>query len=73
MVIKVLVDIVKMLGFIIDFLVGVFKDLGIAIDAIKEAFSYIPQVLSWLPPAVYTVVIALMVIVVLYKILGREG
>lgn len=58
---------------IFDFVVGFVNDI---IDVIKycgEAFAKIPDYFSWLPVEILGIILALFAIVVIYKVLGREG
>lgn len=73
MIIKVLYDIGKMISFIIDLIVDFVSDIIQVIKIVFDAFSYLPEFLSWLPGTVLTIVSALFTVVLLYKILGREG
>ena len=58
---------------LIDFVVGTVKDLVYVVKLCNEFVMKIPLYFSWLPTAVISVIISIFAIVVIYKILGREG
>lgn len=55
--------------FIQDFTSDTFE----MIKLVGDTVSKIPSYLSWLPPQIITPLIVLFGVVVIYKILGREG
>lgn len=67
------------LGFIdlvtslIDFVVGFIQDIVYVVQLTASFVVKIPQLLSWLPSSIVTLFVILFAIVVIYKILGREG
>lgn len=73
MIIKVLFDIYQLISMLINFLVDLVQDLITVIQSVIQAFEYAPNFLSWLPLPVIGIVTGLFVIVLLYKVLGREG
>ena len=58
---------------VIDFVIGFFQDLVYLIQLTGRFLAQIPNYFSWLPSVVTTMLIVLFSIVVVYKILGREG
>lgn len=73
-------DIINMLeGFIdgvlglIDFVVTMIEDLVYVISLTGEFVANIPDYFSWLPSVHVTMLISIFGIVVIYKVLGREG
>lgn len=58
---------------VIDFVIGFFQDLVYLIQLTGRFLAQIPNYFSWLPSVVVTMLIVLFSIVVVYKILGREG
>lgn len=58
---------------VIDFVIGLFEDLIYMIKLLGQVVLNIPAYFSWLPAEVIALVILLISIVVIYKILGREG
>lgn len=55
--------------FVIDFLTDTFEMIKLVGDSVAK----IPTYISWLPPELLAVVIAIFGVIVIYKILGREG
>lgn len=65
---------------ILDLLVGFFSavggllsDIAMLIVKVGKAVTYVPMLLSWLPDAVVPILIGTFGVVVVYKVLGREG
>lgn len=56
-----------------QFLVDFFKDLGELITLVGETVLKLPDYLSFLPEELLVPLLAVFTVVVLYKILGREG
>ena len=57
----------------IDFLFGIIEDLVYMVKLLGEFILQIPAFLSWLPASIVTIFITIFSIVVIYKIIGREG
>lgn len=55
--------------FVKDFTRDTFEMIELVGDTVKQ----IPDLLSWLPAAIITPLVVLFGVVVIYKILGREG
>lgn len=74
---QVIIDFFKGIGDVIssciDFLIGFISDIVYMIDLTAKFVAEIPNYLSWLPSGVLAVVISIFAIVVIYKVLGREG
>lgn len=58
---------------VIDFVISFFSDLIYVIQLLGKVVLSIPSYFSWLPGGVSSLFITLFAIVVIYKILGREG
>lgn len=56
-----------------DFVISFFADLVYVIQLLGKVVLSIPGYFSWLPGSVSALLITLFAIVVIYKILGREG
>lgn len=56
-----------------DFVISFFSDLVYVIQLLGKVVLSIPGYFSWLPGSVSTLLVTLFAIVVIYKILGREG
>lgn len=58
---------------VFDFVVGFVEDIIYVVKITAEAVASIPNYLTFLPGSVGALIITIMAIVVIYKILGREG
>ena len=58
---------------VFDFVIGFFQDLLYIIELTGSTLAKVPDYFSWLPSEVVSLIIVLISIVVIYKILGREG
>lgn len=56
-----------------DFVFGVVSDLVYLVGLTGKFLAQIPAYFSWLPSQLVTLLVTIFAIVVLYKILGREG
>lgn len=56
----------------IAFLLGLIEDVAYLVQLTAEFVTKIPDYLSWLPAPVLAIVVSIFVVVVIYKILGRE-
>ena len=57
----------------IDFVVGFFQDIVYIIQLTGKVLSQIPSYFSWLPSELLAIILTIFAVVVIYKILGREG
>jgi len=58
---------------LIDFVVGIVEDLVYVVKLTGTFLAQIPNYFSWLPSAYVTLIVTIFGIVVVYKVLGREG
>lgn len=58
---------------VIQFVINLFKDLVYMIELLVTVVLNIPNYFSWLPSELITLFIVIISVVVMYKILGREG
>lgn len=65
-----LVDIV---GSLVDFVIGLISDLVYLVQITAKAVASIPSYFSWVPPQALALLLSIFAVVVLYKLLGREG
>lgn len=56
-----------------DFIIGFFQDLIYIIQLTGKFLLQIPAYFSWMPVEVVSLLVVLFGIVVIYKIMGREG
>lgn len=58
---------------LIDFLLGMVADLVFMIKSIGVTLANIPKYFAWLPDEMLAMLIAIITVVAIYKIMGREG
>lgn len=58
---------------LVDFVVGLFEDLIYVVVLCGSFVLKIPSLFSWLPAEAVALIVTIFAIVVIYKILGREG
>lgn len=72
-----LLDVLKYIGnllvSVVDFVIGLFEDLIYMIQLLGKFIIELPMYFSWLPPELVSMLLLIFGIVVVYKILGREG
>lgn len=73
-------DIIDMLeGFVdavlsvFDFVASIIEDTLYVIKLTGDFLLHIPSYFAWLPPSYLAIIVAIFGIVVVYKVLGREG
>lgn len=65
--------IVDAIGSAIDFLISFVGDIVYVIKLTGQFVTRIPDYFAWLPAPVLTIIVSIFAVVVIYKILGREG
>lgn len=74
---QAIVDFLKGIGTaitsIFDFIISFFQDLVYAIQLCGKVLLNLPSYLGWIPSSFLSIIMVLFGIVVVYKILGREG
>ena len=72
-----ILDFLKMLGdtFIsfFNFVFSLVEDLVYVIQLLGETVIRIPTYFSWLPSGAVAIIVSIFSIVIIYKVLGREG
>ena len=63
----------SVISTVINFVVKMFSDLVMMLQLLAKFIVNIPSYFGWLPSAVVSVIVTIFSIVVIYKILGREG
>lgn len=66
-------SIIDTVTFLIDFVIGLIEDIVYLIQLTAKFLINIPSYFSWLPSEFLAIIVSLFGIVVVYKILGREG
>ena len=57
----------------LDFLIGFVEDIVYVVKLTGEFVLEIPSYFAWLPPEILALIVTTFGIVVIYKVLGREG
>lgn len=63
----------NLLVAVVEFVIGLFEDLVYMIQLIGKFLIELPLYFSWLPEPLVSMLIIIFGVVVVYKILGREG
>ncbi len=58
---------------LIDFLISFVQDIVYIVQLTGEYVANIPSYFSWLPSAAVALIVTIFSVVVIYKIMGREG
>ena len=72
-IIDMLRSIGEFFGMVIDFVVKLFKDLVYIVKLLGSVVQSLPSLLGFLPLAVTVILTVTFAVVVIYKVLGREG
>lgn len=65
-----LVDVITSL---IDFVIGFVEDIVYVVKLCASFVAKIPSLFSWLPSGVLAMIVLTFSVVVIYKVMGREG
>lgn len=63
----------SIIATVIDFVIGLFQDLLMMLELLAKFFANLPSYFGWLPSTVVSSIVVIFSIVIIYKILGREG
>lgn len=58
---------------LVDFVISFIQDIIYVIQLTGTFVTQIPNYFGWLPSAFVSVIVSIFAIVVVYKVLGREG
>lgn len=72
-IIEFLKGIGNAISSLIDFLISFVQDIVYIIQLTGKFVVNIPSYFSWLPSAAVALIVSIFGIVVIYKIMGREG
>jgi len=61
------------LNAILDFCISFFEDVAYIVKLTAEYVAKIPSFFSWLPAPVLAIIVSAFAVVVIYKVIGREG
>lgn len=63
----------EIIGALVNFVIDVVSDLLYVITLLGSLLVKIPFMFSWLPSACVVLVVTVFAVVLIYKIVGREG
>ena len=63
----------ELIGSLVSFVFGIVKDLLYVIGLLGSLIVKIPDMIGFLPSAAITLVVTTFSVVLIYKIIGREG
>lgn len=63
----------NMLSSVFGFVIGLIEDLVYMVTLLGKFIVSIPSYLAWLPAPVVIIIVSIFGVVLIYKILGREG
>lgn len=74
---QVIIDFFKgfadIVSSLVDFVIDMVNDLVYVVKLLTEVLLQLPTFFTWLPTEVWAILAVLFSIVVIYKIIGREG
>lgn len=70
---NVIVGFVGVVTSLVDFIIGFVEDCVHVVKLCAEFVLKIPTLFSWLPAEALALVVLIFGVVVVYKVLGREG
>lgn len=56
-----------------EFVIGFFEDIAYIVKLTGQAVLHIPDIFSWLPAEMVALIVVIIGVVVVYKVMGREG
>lgn len=63
----------KIVTSIVEFFIGFVEDIVFIVKLLGSFVSKIPMLFSWLPTEVLAIITLIFSVVVIYKVMGREG
>ena len=63
----------EIIGALVNFVIDIVSDLLYVITLLGSLLGKIPYMFSWLPSACVVLVVTVFAVVLIYKIVGREG
>lgn len=70
---NILTNIANFFSSVWDFITHVFEEIVYIIQLLGTTIASIPSYFTWLPGSVVALIILTISIVVIYKVMGREG
>lgn len=56
-----------------EFITNLFKEIGMMVSFLGQIVTTVPNYFRWLPTSVLAVLILTFSIIIIYKVIGREG
>lgn len=72
-IINILKSIGDFFATVAEFVVKLFQDLVYIVKLLGETVAKLPDLLGFLPSSVLAILVLALAVVVIYKVLGREG
>lgn len=70
---EILFNIGNFFTSVYDFFLKLCKDIVFIVKATGKALTAIPDLFSWLPAPILSIILVAFGVIVIYKIMGREG
>lgn len=70
---EIIHSVLDFLGLFWTYIFEIGREMVFVVELLGSFFVHIPAYFSWLPEALVSVLITLISIVIVYKVLGREG
>lgn len=67
------VGIFEVIGSLIDFVIDFIGDLVYVVQLTAQFVGNIPVYFAWMPSQIVSVIVSIFAVVVIYKVMGREG
>lgn len=62
-----------MVGSVVEFVIDWIQDILYIAELLGTLISNLPSIFGWMPVPVYSMIASIFGVIVIYKILGREG
>ncbi len=66
-------SLISIIGSVVDFVIGLVQDLIYVVQLLGEALAEMPVLFGWLPAEVLVVLLTVFALLVVLRILGRDG
>ena len=70
---EIIHSVLDFLGLFWTYIFEIGREMLFVVELLGSFFTHIPSYFSWLPESLISVLVTLISIVVVYKVLGREG
>lgn len=67
------VGIFEVISSLIQFVIDFIGDLVYVVQLTAQFVSNIPNYFAWMPAAIVSIIVSIFAVVVIYKVMGREG